>query len=139
MWDVYQKDSLKKETRKKRGSGLRCRVEDSSKIPGDWKSFLRVYENKTELFKFLAKKIERIEVEGKELFIKFGDLVLTSTSREDLSSSSPCSHEEADTRLLMHILDAARSGHARIAITINDTDVLVLIVAMYQDIPVNEP
>ena len=138
VWDVYQKDSLKKATREKRGSVLRRRVEDSSKIPGNWKSFLRVDENKTELFKFLAKKIERTKVEGKELFITFGDSVLSSASREDLSSISPCSHEEADTRLLLHVLDAARSGHARIAITTNDTDVLVLIVAMYQDIPVNE-
>ena len=42
VWNVYQKDSLKKATRQKRGSGLRRRVEASSKIPGNWNAFLRV-------------------------------------------------------------------------------------------------
>ena len=139
VWDVYQKDSLKKATRQKRGSGLRLRVEASSKIPGNWNAFLRVDENKTELFRFLAKQVERTELDqGKELFSTFGDSVLPSASREDLSSISPCSHEEADTRLLLHVLDAARSEHTRIAVITNDTDVLVLAVAMFQEIPVNE-
>ena len=139
VWDVYQKDILKKATRQKRGSGLRRRVEASSKIPGNWNAFLRVDENKTELFRFLAKQVERTELDqGKELFSTFGDSVLSSASREDLSSTSPCSHEEADTRLLLHVLDAARSEHTRIAVITNDTDVLVLAVAMFQEIPVNE-
>ena len=139
VWDVYQKDSLKKATRQKRGSGLRRRVEASSRIPGYWNAFLRVDENKTELFRFLAKQVERTELDqGKELFSTFGDSVLSSASREDLSSISPCSHEEADTRLLLHVLDAARSEHTRIAVITNDTDVLVLAVAMFQEIPVNK-
>ena len=83
--------------------------------------------------------MERTEIDqGKKLFSTFGDSVLSSASREDLSSISPCSHEEADTRLFFHVLDAARSEHTRIAVITNDTDVLVLAVAMIQEIPVNE-
>ena len=80
VWDVYQKDSLKKATREKTGSSLRRWVEYSSKIPGNWKSLLCVDENKTELFKFLAKKIKRTKIEGKELFITFVNSVLSSVS-----------------------------------------------------------
>ena len=44
VWDVYKDDSLKKALR-------------STKIPKDWKGFLRVDENKDELFKLLANKV----------------------------------------------------------------------------------
>ena len=54
IWDQYFTDSLKLETRKKRGKGVRRRVEASTAIPGNWQEFLRIDENKTELFAFLA-------------------------------------------------------------------------------------
>ena len=58
IWDVYRQDSLKAATREKRGSGTCRRVTSSSHILKNWKSFLRVNENKTELFHFLAKQVE---------------------------------------------------------------------------------
>ena len=58
VWDEYRTDSLKADTRKKRGKGIRRRVEPSSPVPGNWQSFLRTDENKMELFDFLATKIE---------------------------------------------------------------------------------
>ena len=48
VWDVYIKD-----TREKRGKGIRRRVAPTTPLPKKWKDFLRVNENKTELFKFL--------------------------------------------------------------------------------------
>lgn len=57
VWDVYQDDSLKKSLREKRGAGQRRKVVDSTRIPRDWKGFLRVDENKEELFKLLATKV----------------------------------------------------------------------------------
>ena len=53
VWDVYKDDSLKKATREKRGSGQRRKVLLSTRIPSDWKGFLRVDDNKDELFKLL--------------------------------------------------------------------------------------
>ena len=57
VWDVYKDGSLKKVTREKRGSGQRKKILLSTRIPSDWKGFLRVVENKDELFKLLATKV----------------------------------------------------------------------------------
>ena len=57
VWDVYQEDSLKKSLREKRGSGQRRKVLGSTRIPTDWKGFLRVDSNKQKLFQLLATKV----------------------------------------------------------------------------------
>ena len=57
VWDVYQDDSLKRSLREKRGSGQRRKVLASTRIPVDWKGFLRVDDKKDELFKLLANKV----------------------------------------------------------------------------------
>ena len=57
VWDVYLDDSLKKSLREKRGAGQRRKVMGSTRIPIDWKGFLRVDGNKEELFKLLADKV----------------------------------------------------------------------------------
>ena len=41
VWDVYHEDSLKRCTREKMGYGRRRKVLTSTRIPSDWKSFLR--------------------------------------------------------------------------------------------------
>ena len=57
VWDLYKDDSLKKSVREKRGSGQRRKVLGSTRIPSDWKSFLRVDANRDELFRFIASKV----------------------------------------------------------------------------------
>jgi hypothetical protein len=65
IWDVYLPDSLKAATRETRGSGTRRRVLPVSNIPKNWKGFLRVNDNKTELFHLLANQLHSVHVEGK--------------------------------------------------------------------------
>lgn len=55
VWDVYSRTSLKSGTREQRGTGARRRVTLSTKVPGNWAAFLRVDQNKQELFVELAK------------------------------------------------------------------------------------
>ena len=55
VWDVYLKNSLKSSARVRRGSGACIKVGPKAKIPKNWESFLRVDENKTKLFLFLAR------------------------------------------------------------------------------------
>ena len=57
VFDTYRKDSLKSTTRRKRGKGIRRKVEGNSQPPKDWDSFLRIDENKTELFRFRSHAI----------------------------------------------------------------------------------
>ena len=63
VWDEYIPNSLKSSTRTKRGTGTRKRVLPDSKIPANWQSFLRLEENKQELFKFLAAACITIETQ----------------------------------------------------------------------------
>ena len=48
---------------------------------------------------------------------------------------SPCNHEEADTRMLVHVADAARAKHKRIAIRTVDTDVVVICIGSFHLLP----
>ncbi len=69
VWDVYLTDSLKGTTRQKRGKGVRKRVAPSTIMPKNWKDFLRVGQNKTELFGFLSQEVIRLPIaDGKELY-----------------------------------------------------------------------
>ena len=67
VWDIYFSDSLKAETRSKRGSkrrrGICRRAEKSVPIPGNWKDFLLISENKIELFSFLTFNVTAIETD----------------------------------------------------------------------------
>ena len=56
--------------------------------------------------------------------------VLSKPPLPDRSSIAPCTHEEADSRMLLHVAHAARNGHHKIMIQTVDTDVVVVAVAV---------
>ena len=99
VWDVYLLESLKRTTRQKRGKGVRRRVSPSTTIPKSRKDFLRVDDNKTEQFKFLAQHVTCLTVdEGEVLYATSAQNVLSSTCQEELSNLTPCSQ-----RRLIHV------------------------------------
>ena len=49
-----------------------------------------------------------------------------------------CKHEEADTRIILHLEDAVREKHNKISICTVDTDVVVLAVTAAQHINASE-
>lgn len=139
VWDVYKEDSLKAGTREKRGKGTRRRVLPATAIPGDWSSFLRVDENKVELFHLLSQEIGSLEVENREIYTTIEKNVLhCGSNRNDLSSLEPCIHEEADTRIMVHVKDAAVCGHQKVMIRTIDTDVVVLAISIFHIVPLIE-
>ena len=107
VFDKYLPDSLKHNTRSNRGNGVRRRVEPGIKLSGDWGSFMRVDDNKTGLFKYPAEQTVSVETPRKQV-LSTSDIFVLSKSRVDLSGISPCTHEEADTRLLLHALDSKK-------------------------------
>ena len=131
VWDVYRGDSLKQGTRGRRGTGVRRRVSGAVKLPGNWPNFLKNEENKDELFKYLAQQIVQKNIEGKVIVTTIGESVLSSA---DLYTGGlePCTQEEADTRMMLHVLNGGQQGHRRIMIRTVDTDVVVLSVAHFQ-------
>ena len=133
VWDRYLEDTLKGTTRAKHGKGVRRRVVAGALIPGNWKDFLHVDSNKTELYKFLSRALfDLYNQEEKQLVITDGELVLSKPPLHDIASLSPCSHEEADSHMLLHASHAAHCGHHKILIRTVDTDVVVLAVSVAQ-------
>ena len=64
--------------------------------------------------------------------------VLTSNPNANLSAIQPCSHEEADTRLLLHALHASRNGFKRLLIVTVNTDVVVLVLHHFFSLDLQE-
>ena len=102
VFDTYQASNLKSETRSKRGQGARRRVTGTGKLPRNWRNFLRHSANKAELFDYLAEKVVEDHSDNRVIVTKGPDAL----SNHPVSEISPCSHEEADTRVFLHVKDA---------------------------------
>ncbi|CAG2228323.1 unnamed protein product [Mytilus edulis] len=98
IWDEYRQDSLKASTRGKRGKGIRRRVQADSTIPGNWESFLRIDDNKTELFAYLAEQLLTLTPSVQTTVVSTkGSEVVCNKPDKNKGNLSPCNHEEADT------------------------------------------
>ena len=108
-------------------------------MPKTWKESLRVDENKTKLFVFLSE-VAACRPRGfdKELYTTHGSDVLRSPTGLDVSNLTLCSHEKADTRLILNSADAVLKGHRRVSIRTVDTDLLVLAVVSLDKIKPDE-
>jgi hypothetical protein len=137
VWDRYLPHSLKRGTRKARGTGARRRVCDTAAIPLNWKSFLRSDENKKELFQYLAEKAASLKVTNVDI-ISTVDIDVISSSLIDKEGLAPCNHEEADTRMLVHAKHASKNSLKKIMIRTFDTDVVVLAIAYLRKIDAEE-
>ena len=60
--------------------------------------------------------------------------VVSSRDHQNTDRLQPCSHEEADTRMLLHVKDAMNCGFKSVMIRTVDTDVVVLAVSHFQDL-----
>ena len=58
-----------------------------------------------------------------------GHDVLCSMAHVDLTGLAPSSHEEADTRLFLHVADADKKGYRKLLVRTVDTDVVVVAIA----------
>ena len=81
-----------------------------------------------ELFSFLANTIVASVDSSKQIISTHRSEVLCNQSR-DLSRLSPCTHEEADTRVILHLEDALKEGKTKVSIRTFDSDVVVLAVS----------
>ena len=66
------------------------------------------------------------------------DGVVRSRHGQNTGGLQSCSHEEADTRMLLHVKDAMNCGFKSVMIRTVDTDVVVLAVAHFQGLPTIE-
>ncbi|KAH3809919.1 hypothetical protein DPMN_138301 [Dreissena polymorpha] len=81
VWDTYRPDSLKAHTRQSRGTCDKIRVNGSTRIPANWKSFLCVDENKTTLYEFLATQMSLLKTsQGQVVLTTYRDNVLVANN-----------------------------------------------------------
>ena len=93
-------------------------------------SFLRISGKKSELFRFLVDHVVE-KLAGNHVGFTVDDVVSTKPAQNN-SKISPCNHEEADTRIFLHVKDMVGSGHSSIKIRTVDTDVVILALAFFR-------
>ena len=82
-------------------------------LPGNWSTFLRGDQNKSELFYQLAEQIAQVTLPGKVIISTKGENVVSS-SGIDKDGLAPCNHEEADTRVFLHVDHASKTFSFRL-------------------------
>ena len=137
VWDTYIPDSLKESTREKRGDGVRRKVSGHTKLPRNWMDFLRDSMNKKELFAFLSSKVVEFNwPPDKAVYVTSGKAVSSIGSTIPMQN---CNHEEADTRIVVHIVHALEQGAKTFHVRTVDTDVVVILVGTFYDLIVTQP
>ena len=86
----------------------------------------------------LAINIAKILANIVEIMTTHLEEVLSDNLDADLSALQPCNHEEVDTRLLLHALDASESGFQWLLILTVDTDVVVLALCHFFNLDLQE-
>ena len=89
--------------------------------------------NKTDVFHFPSRNVKLIKEDGKVFIAKQSTDIVTSNdiSEDQKCWLSPCSHEEADTRLILHCFGMAQMNHRDVMFTTSNTDVVILATAHY--------
>ena len=108
VWDIYKK-SLKTQTRQDRGSGNHNRVDNTTKIPTNWKKFLRCDVYKDKFFKLLTDAIQEFEPPTQKQVVSTYGPNAVSPLIADMSGLF-CTQDEADTRLLFHSFHSFHYG-----------------------------
>jgi len=104
-------------------------------IPPNWQIFLRVDENKKELFALLSNGA--VIMIGCNIIATKGTDVLCAQA-QDCTELMPCSHEEADKRIMVHCRNAVIKGHKTILIRTVDSDVVAIAVSSFHLIRADE-
>ena len=103
-------------------------------LPSDWSGFLACPENKSDLACFLSNELILQAPDTKAIVVSGGfsdELVVKSSCQLIDTNSLSARHEEADTRLILHCINAKTDT---IVVKARDVDVLVLLLAHLQKI-----
>lgn len=145
--DTYPEISIKNVERAKRACHGTVKVKitgPGQRCPKQWKKFLGDGENKTVLTAFLLQQWCSNSYAGRignrVIYFASGDgcikiLVINGRVVCEEIDELRCSHEEADTRMLLHAKHAAENGEATVIIRSPDTDVIMLACHFQERIP----
>ena len=132
VFDTYKHKGLKVAARCKRGKGVRRKVQHDTVVPNNWREFLQLRDNKSELFPYLlSNQMATARLIDQALICAFDDTCFSNNPDIGLRSMVPCNLEEADTRVFLHATNKAENGHQRVVIRTVDADVLVLAISTF--------
>lgn len=139
VFDRYLVESIKTGTRVKRKQRQRpvhCEIKNESvPLPADWSSFMALEENKADLAQLLSNHLIEHSLDDEPVVVVsggFAEATTVKSSDPNLEVSSlSADHEEADTRLILHCIQAPMET---IVVSARDTDVLLLLLAHYDRI-----
>ena len=127
--------NLKESLQMERGIGKRIKFNDDTEFPANFASdFLRNSDNKREFYPYVVDKIiSKSEYDEKIVVATRNEQTVTNYKANILGVSIPdCSHIEADTRIILHVLNCIHSGIQNIIVRSVDTDVVILLIAYMQ-------
>eukprot|EP00795_Rhopilema_esculentum_P002441 gene2440-biopygen11452 len=135
VFDRYRQLSIKTSTRLRRKKTSRPvrRVKESGLVPLPkfWSNFLALPENKADLARFLSEELLRQATEDKEIVTAGGfinELLAQSSKYYTDTLSLSADHEEADTRLALHAINATCNT---VVVAARDADVLIILVSHF--------
>lgn len=141
VFDVYHHTSIKDAERLNRGGDTTLQYKNlaGGHHVQQWRKFLCSPTNKTSLIKFLVEEWKlpqyREMLHGKVVYTTCEETCYRLTENEcEEVVELHFTHEEADTRLLLHALHAANAGSKAVVITAEDTDVMVLCLGFQKNI-----
>ena len=132
--DRYFQQSLKGGLRDDRGSGTRIIFDENTVVPNDLcANFLMNSENKSDLGYFLAEQFMDLHqsIASPTLICTYGDSVLAENLDILQDDVKYCKSEEADQRMIRHVISCAKNGYNRVDVKTVDTDVLMLMISVY--------
>lgn len=137
IFDRYLTSSLKEKTREKRTAGneIKYRVSDNTNIANvPLKQFLSHIDTKAELTTYLSEKaLSRFQNKPNTRFVVVHDTVAESNFEDFSEDLKKHDHEEADTLIVLHALDASNSNRQVDSLHVfsPDTDVFLLLLNKY--------
>ena len=92
----------------------------STKVPGNWASFIRVDKNKQELSVELVKNLKLLQTPVKQLFTTILDDFSSSPTCANVDAEAPCTQDEVDIHKFLHVAAARFVGHRRLIVRTTD-------------------
>ena len=107
---------MKFSAREKRWKGIRRKVQEDSFAPTNWQGFFCLSESKKGLFRFLSREVLFLGEFAETFLAAFDDTFMATNAGISLAGVNLCNHEEADTRVLLHVTDMVKQGHRKVSI-----------------------
>ena len=146
--DTFKTNSIKSLERLRRGTSTKILLNGPEQtVPSDWHAFLSKDENKTQLIEFILSEWSSEKytdlLKGRRIFYASGSKCFLLEVNEGVLDKIPIlslhsNQEEADTRIILHVLHIAGTEKEidvnTIIVRSPDTDVLLLLIHFSLDI-----